>query len=241
VLGVLAGLGGLAACGTTAPVSAPGEHPSAPPNTLSAAQRAAGWQLLFDGRTTDGWRGWGREDVPPGWQVQDGALTLVGAGGDLVTRESFGDFELALQWRVSAGGNSGLFYRAAGDEQQPIYACAPEMQVLDNAAHGPDLDPLQSAGADYALHAPAADVTRPPGQWNDARIVARGAHVEYWLNGVELLEFEAWSDDWEARVAASKFAEMPGYGRARRGAIGLQDHGDAVAFRNIRIRPLDVD
>jgi hypothetical protein len=142
-----------------------------------------------------------------------------------------------LEWKVGPAGNSGIMFRVTGDAKLP-YETGPEMQVLDNAGHKDGAAPVTAAGSNYALHAPVRDVTRPVGEWNAVRLVVRGAHVEHWLNGVKLLEYELWSPDWEARVKASKFATMPGYGRAKRGHLVLQDHNDPVWYRNIRVRPL---
>ncbi|HEX5726027.1 MAG TPA: DUF1080 domain-containing protein [Longimicrobiaceae bacterium] len=208
-------------------------------NQLTAQEQADGWRLLFDGRTTAGWRGYRQAAIPAGWQVVDGALTRVAQAGDIVTEEEFDSFELALEWRVASGGNSGVFFHVVEDSTLDyVWRSGPEMQVLDNAAHPDGRDPLTSAGSNFALHAPVRDVTRPAGEWNAARLVVDGAHVEHWLNGVRLLEYELGSADWEARVRGSKFAAMPRYGRAPRGHLALQDHGDRVAFRSIRIRTL---
>jgi hypothetical protein len=207
-----------------------------PPNTLTAEERAAGWRLLFDGRTLEGWRGYKR-DAPQGWAVEDGTIARTGPGGDIMTVEQFGSFELALEWKISPGGNSGIFYR--GTEQGVhIWESAPEMQVLDNTKHPDGKTAVTSAGANYGLHPPARDVTRPVGEWNQVRLVVNGPHVEHWLNGVKVVEYEQWSPEWEALVKASKFSTMPSYGRARQGHLALQDHGDPVWFRSIRIRPL---
>jgi hypothetical protein len=208
-------------------------------NTLTPQEKAAGWRLLFDGTTVGGWRGFKAEAPPAGWTAVDGVLTRDGKGGDLLTVEEFDDFELRLEWKVTKGGNSGIFYRGIEDSDA-IYWSAPEMQVLDNAGHRDGKTPATSAGSNYALHAPVRDVTKPLGEWNEVRIIAKGAHVEHWMNGVKLLEYELWSPDWEARVNASKFKDYPGYGRANKGHIGLQDHGDPVWYRNIKIRPLAV-
>ncbi len=207
-----------------------------PPNRLTAEEEAAGWKLLFDG-TLEGWRGYRRDDVPPGWQARDGALVFTprGRGGTIITVDQYADFELALEWRVSEGGNSGIFYRVTEEEVQP-YWTGPEMQVLDNAGHRDGSTPETSAGSNYALHAPSEDVTRPVGEWNQVRIMVRGAQVEHWMNGVRILAYELWSDEWRALVQRSKFGEWPGYGMAPAGHIGLQDHGDPVWFRNIKIR-----
>jgi hypothetical protein len=212
-------------------------HDNAMPNTLTAAERADGWRLLFDGESTDGWRGYGRPDMPDGWRVVDGALTRVGPGGDIITEDVFRDFELALEWNVASGGNSGIFYRAI-EGDGPIYMFAPEMQVLDDDAHADGLSRLTAAGANYGLFPAPEGVVRPAGEWNAVRIRVEGSHVTYWLNGERIIDYELGGPDWEARVAASKFAEWPDFGRAAEGHIGLQDHGDRVAFRSIRIREL---
>ena len=204
-------------------------------NTLSPAEVAAGWRLLFDGRTTTGWRRYRAGAPAAGWDVVDGELTRVSSGGDIVTDEQFGDFELLLDWKVPPAGNSGLFFRAT-EAHAAIFESAPEVQILDNLGHPDGRTPLTSASANYGLHAPERDVTRPVGEWNSTRLVARGAHVEHWLNGVKVVDYDIGSADWLRRVAESKFRDWPDYGKAARGHIGLQDHGDRVAFRNIKIR-----
>jgi hypothetical protein len=146
-------------------------------------------------------------------------------------------FELVLDWRVAPGGNSGVFFRA--DESQPqIYMSAPEVQILDDAGHRDGASELTSAGSNYALHAAPRGVVRPAGEWNRLRLKVEGATVSQWLNGVHMITYELGSADWQARVAASKFSQWPVYGTLPRGHIGLQDHGDVVAFRNIRVREL---
>jgi len=207
------------------------------PNQLTPQERAAGWRLLFDGQTTSGWRGYKQRAAPAGWQVVDGALTRVGGGGDILTSEEFADFELAFEWNIAPGGNSGVFYRAT-EEAAAIWQSAPEFQILDNAGHKDGQKPETSAGSNYALNAPTRDATRRPGAWNQARIVAKGGRVEHWLNGEKIVEYEVGSPDWTKRVAASKFAPYPGYGRASSGRIALQDHGDRVAFRSIKVRTI---
>lgn len=208
-----------------------------PMNQLTPQERQAGWRLLFNGQTTDGWRGYGREDMPDGWRVESGLLVRGAGGGDIITTEQFEDFELALDWKVGPAGNSGVFYRAV-ETDDPIYFSAPEMQILDDAGHADGGAPLTSAGSNYGLHAAPRGVVRPAGEWNTARILVDGNHVEHWLNGQKVVEYELHSDDWKQRVAASKFAAWPAYGQASRGHIGLQDHGDRVEFRNIRVRVL---
>jgi hypothetical protein len=202
------------------------------------ARYAGGWlNLLVDPAVQ--WRGYRQDSLPGGWRFDPATreLTRAAAAGDLITRAQWSDFELELEWKVGPRGNSGIFYRA-NEGTTRIYENAPEYQILDNTGHPDGRNSGTSAGANYALHAPAADVTRPVGEWNEARIVAVGAHVEHWLNGVKVVEYEMGSADWAARVQASKFAQWPTYGLATRGHIGLQDHGDVVSFRNIRIREL---
>jgi 3-keto-disaccharide hydrolase len=218
---------------------------AAEPNTLTDAEKSAGWKLLFDGKTTQGWRGYKMQAMPPGWTVMDGALVRVkggaggkGAGGgdDIVTTEEFESFELQLEWKIVANGNSGVLYHVS-EEPVTAWHFAPEVQILDNGPHG-DRVKTQHAGACYDLYAPSKDVTRPVGQWNHFRIVVKGPHVEHWLNGEKVVEYELWSADWKARVASSKFKDMPKFATFRKGPIALQDHSDRIEFRNIKIRPL---
>ncbi len=207
------------------------------PPSLTAEEKAAGWRLLFDGTSLAGWRSYKTETPPSGWRVSGGELIRDGAGADLMTSEQFGDFELRLDWKISKNGNSGIIYRATTEGPDP-WSTGPEFQVLDNAGHADGKSPLTSAGSNYAVNPPVKDVTKPVGEWNSIRLIAKGNHVEHWMNGVKLLEYEIGSPDWEQRVKASKFATMPGYGRAKRGHLVLQDHGDVVSYRNIKIRAL---
>ena len=195
------------------------------------------WRPLFDGRSLAGWRSFTSDAPAAGWRALDGMLVRDGSGGDLLTADEFGDFELRLQWKIAAGGNSGIFFRVRREGAQ-VWECGPEMQILDNARHVDGKEPRTSAGANYGLHAPVRDVTRPVGEWNDVTLRVADAHVEHWLNGVKVVEYQRWSREWEALVKSSKFVTLPAYGRARRGHIALQDHGDPVWFRDLRIRPL---
>lgn len=222
----------LSAC-TTAP------RPSGDAGTvLTAAERAEGWRVLFDGSSLDAWRGYRQPVLPAGWQAIEGSLVLTAAGaGDIITREQFRNFDLRLEWKVAPGGNSGIFYRAT-EEGNYIWQSASEMQVLDDERHADGQSQLTSAGSNFALYPVPRGVLRPAGEWNSVRLLVNESHVEHWLNGVKVVEYELGSAEWETRVRASKFATMPLYGRAPRGHIGLQDHGDRVEFRNIRIRVL---
>lgn len=206
-------------------------------NVLTEAERADGWELLFDGATTNGWRGFRQEAMPDGWQVLDGSLARVARGGDIITDRVFQDFELKLDWRVESGGNSGIFYRV-DEGVETIYHSAPEYQILDDAGHADGGSELTSAGSIYGLYPAPRGAVRPAGEWNESHIVVRGNQVEHWLNGVQTASYELYSEDWERRVRESKFNDWPPYGRASSGNIGLQDHGDPVWYRNIKIRPL---
>jgi hypothetical protein len=206
-------------------------------NTLTPEEKAAGWKLLFDGKSLAGWRGFKSPTPPEGWKAIDGLLVRESGGGDLMTVEQYGDFELRLDWRISEGGNSGIMFRVTPDGEETWHS-GPEMQVLDNTRHKDGANPLTSAGSNYALYAPVRDVTKPVGEWNTVRLIAKGNHVEHWLNDVKVVEYELFSPDWEKRVQASKFGEIPPYGRAKRGHIAIQDHGDRVWYRNIKIKPL---
>jgi hypothetical protein len=208
------------------------------PNTLSDAERRAGWRLLFDGTSLNGWRQYQGDTLPTAWKVVDGVITKNVGTRDIVTRDQYGDFELTFDWKLGTGGNAGVFYRAT-EEYERIYWSATEYQLLDDPNHRDGRNPTTSAGAAYALYEAPRGAVKPAGEWNTGRIVARGAHVEHWLNGVKMADFEAGSPEWEARVKASKFKDWPNYGRARRGLVALQgDHEGDLALRNIKIREI---
>jgi hypothetical protein len=227
----------LLAGGAAALLMATGITAQQPMNTLTEAERAAGWTLLFDGRSLDGWRGYNMPSLPGSWAAQDGTLARVGGGGDLITAAQYDDFELAFEWRVETGGNSGVFYRGVEGEQV-IYHSAPEYQVLDDPNHADGRSPITSAGSNYALTPAPRGNVKPAGEWNSGRISVRGRQVEHWLNGTRVVAYELRSDEWAETVANSKFVEWPAYGMAERGHIGLQDHGDPVWYRNMKLRVL---
>jgi hypothetical protein len=207
-----------------------------PMNTLTPAEKQAGWSLLFDGKTTAGWRGFKTVAPDAGWHVADGALSPdPKASKDIMTKETFGDFDLCFEWKISPKGNSGVMYRVTEDGDE-TYWSGPEYQVLDNSRGEP---PLQRAGALYDLYAPQGAMTRPVGEYNQGRIVIRKGHVEHWLNGVKVVEFDLGSEEFKAKVAASKFKAWPMFGQGATGHIALQNHGDDVAYRNIKVRRLD--
>jgi Domain of Unknown Function (DUF1080) len=231
-------LNGLAAL-TLLAAGASGQGSAQPPGDTAPTKAAAGtWQPLFDGTTTAAWRGYGSDALPDGWRIVDGTLTKDGAVGDLVTRSTFKNFELELEWKIGRAGNSGIFYRGTF-EYDHIYWSAPEYQLLDDANAPDGRNRLTAAGAVYGLYAAPAGVLKPFGEWNKTRIIVDGAHVEHWLNGQKIAAYEFRSPDWTARVAASKFSAYPHYGLADQGVIGIQgDHAGTLALRNIRIRTL---
>ena len=227
-----------------------GDATDPPPNTLTEAERNAGWRLLFDGETTDGWRGYNRETFPDtGWAVVDGMLVVgatagdpdVAIGGDIVTTESFSDFDLKFDFMLSEVANSGVLYRVIEADSFAIWNNAPEYQVLDDPAYVEmgtmDMN-THLTGDNYDLHSAGEKTLHGPGEWNSARIRVANNHVEHWLNGVKTVEYVLGSPEWEALVAASKFEPFPRYGRAASGPIGLQDHGRNVFYRNIKVLPL---
>jgi hypothetical protein len=206
--------------------------------SLTAEQRAAGWRPLFDGSSTSAWRGYKSQTFPSGWRIVDGVLTKSGSVEDIMTRDQFGNFQLAFDWKLSPGGNAGVFYRGT-EEYDKIYWSAPEYQLLDDAGHPDGQSRLTSAGADYALYPSPAGVVKPADQWNSTLIVADGNRIQHWLNGQKLLEYEVGSPDWEAKYKASKFVTYPNYGRAKQGYIAIQgDHDGTLSIRNIRIREI---
>jgi hypothetical protein len=227
-LGAAALAAALAMLGTTMTAQMP---------MLTAQEKSEGWKLLFDGKSLAGWRGYTSEKPPTGWRASNGELIRDGEGGDLMTADQYGDFDLRFEWKVTENGNSGVIYRIAATEEFP-WQTGPEYQILHNAGHRDGKNPITSAASNYAVNPPSRDVTKPVGEWNEGRLVARGNVIEHWLNGVKVVEYEIGSADWEARVKASKFAKLKDYGRIKRGYIALQDHGDLVSYRNIKIRPL---
>ena len=221
-------------------------------NALTDAERAEGWTLLFDGQSLDGWHGYSGKSLDS-WTIEDCAIKSKGtednyatesSGGDLrgdiVTDGEYENFELGIDWKTTTGGNSGLMYGVVEDEQyDAAWKTGPEYQFLDDVGFPEPLEDWQLAGANYAMHAASADkLLEPVGEWNTAKIVVNGNHIEHWLNGRKVLEFERWGDEWNALKNSGKWAEAPDYGDSKVGRIVLQDHGSVFWFRNIRIREI---
>lgn len=212
-----------------------------PPNTLTDAERAAGWRLLFDGRTTAGWRGFRRSDFPTnGWDVSEGCLRHLpkGGGGDIVTVDSFTDYEFAFDWFINARGNGGVKYFIT--EARPGDAVGHEYQLLGETSLAEVRgNRLHATASFYDVLPVGPDFPfRPPETWNQSRIVVRGNHVEHWLNGSRVLEYDLGSDAVKAGVARSKFRNVAGFATKFPHRILLQDHGGDVRFRNLKLRPL---
>lgn len=226
-------------------------------NTLTEAEKAEGWILLFDGKTFAGWRGLGRNGIPEGhWVLDNGAIKKVPSGevpqqedgqplqgGDIMTTRSFENFELYLEWKISPAGNSGIKYNVSEEmstSYPPKYAALGfEYQILDDERH-PDAKKggNRTASALYDLIAPEGKTLKPVGEFNTARIIFRGNHGEHWLNGIKVLEYELETPQMDALLAASKYRDIPGFAKKRKGHIILQDHTDAVWYRNIKIREI---
>jgi len=210
---------------------------SAQTPTLTAAETADGWKLMFDGKSLAGWRGYKTEKPSDGWRPDDGLLVRLGGGGDLMTVEEYGDFDMRFEWKITEYGNSGVIYRIGTTEPYPWHT-GPEYQVLDNGRHPDGKSPLTSSGSNYAVDPPIKDVTKPVGQWNEGRIVAKGNHVEHWLNGIKVLEYERGSKEFKDLVKVSKYVIWKNFGEAKQGHILLQDHGFEVNYKNIKIKEL---
>ncbi len=223
---------------------------ASPQNVLTEAEAADGWELLFDGKTLDQWKDYNGDSLTQPWHVVDGCIQANGDGSDLsgyiVTKKQYENFILDWDWKLSYGGNSGMLYHVLEDPYFKVpYVTGPEYQLIDNdgweAENAPTkLEEWQRLGVDYAMHLPDPDsmFVNPQGEWNNSRIVCDNGHVEHWLNGHKILEFDAYTDDWFARKNSGKWETAPEYGLARRGVICLQDHGYPASFRNLKIKEL---
>ena len=223
-----------------ASLTLPAHRETEDPNALTAAEEKAGWASLFDGGSAEHWRAFRGESMPEkGWEVADGALhKIAGAGGgDLVTRAQYKDFELAFEWKVADGANSGIMYHVT-EQHGSTWRTGPEYQILDDARHRDGRNPKTAAGSLYAMIAAEPKTLKSVGEWNTGRIVVVGNHLEHWLNGRRVVDCEMHGERWNELVAGSKFKTMPGFGDEPTGHIALQDHGDDVWFRAIKIRDL---
>ena len=217
---------------------------TANPNALSAAERKDGWKPLFDGKTTQGWHSYGKTTASAEWEVQDGALHLNkskgGDRGDLVTDAAFDNFDLKLEWKISPKGNSGIIFYVNDDatKYEEPYFTGLEMQVLDNEGHPDGKIHKHRAGDLYDLIACSKETVKPVGQWNEAEIRSKNGELKLFLNGVNVVTTTLWDDNWKTMVAGSKFKQWPDFGTFKSGKIDLQDHGNEVWYRNIKIKSL---
>jgi len=205
-----------------------------PPNTLNAAELSSGWKLLFDGKSTEGWRNYKQDSVNAGWKIVDGALTRADKGaGDIITKAEYSSFELKIDFKISPAGNSGIIYHVNEANDAP-WQSGPEIQIQDNdKGHDP-----QKCGWLYQLYPATEDATKPAGQWNTLHILITPEKCVHTMNGVKYCEYVKGSDDWNKKVAASKFSAFDGFGKPTSGFICLQDHNDLVSYQNVFIRPI---
>jgi len=210
-------------------------------NKLTDKEIREGWQLLFDGQSMDQWRCY-KMDKVQGWAIEDGAMVALGLpdgqGGDIVSREVYKDFELKIEWKVAQNSNSGIFFHVVeGDDYSTVYMTGPEYQLLDDVG-SPESAPKNNSGANYDVHPPKFGQVKTLDEWNTAKIVVKGAHVEHWLNDRKVVEYEMWSPEWLELKNKSKWKNVAGYCKYKEGFIALQDHGGVTSFRNIKIRKL---
>jgi 3-keto-disaccharide hydrolase len=218
-------------------------------NVLSEQEKAEGWELLFDGNSLNGWKRFNHDTIGPLWTVQEGVIVCDGQGlgegtadigGSLITTRSFGNFELSIDWKLSPGGNSGIIYHVVEDPKyKHDYETGPEFQIMDDAGWKDELKEAQKVGSNYDMY-PAAPTKKvnAVGEWNNARLVYNNGHVEHWLNGEKVVEFDEGSPDFTERYKKSKWVDYPDWNKVKSGAISLQDHGAPVYFRNIKIKAL---
>lgn len=222
------------------------EDPAGP---FPEATAESEWMSLFDGKTLQGWKRYNADRIGKLWKVEDGMIVCYSEGGGeatneeggtLITVEQFENFELMLDWKISPGGNSGILYHVVEDPKYShAYVTGPEYQLVDDSAF-PEINGTRKTAASYDMFAPSSDKKlHPPGEWNTAKIVYRNGQVEHWLNGEKVLEFEEGSEQWKAQLKKSKWLAYPGWGQYKKGAIGLQDHGNHTWFKNIRIKKLN--
>jgi len=213
------------------------------PDTLSNEETTAGWKLLFDGKSLNGLRTY-KNKTSDSWSAKDGVLHCKGSDSDksdmradIITINQFENFELSLDWKISPKGNSGIMYLVT-EGPEAAYMTGPEYQIADDKGFPTKLEDWQQTGASYAMN-PAPDAApNAVGEWNQTRIVVNKGHVEHWLNGKKIVEYELWSDQWKANKAKGKWKDTPGYGMSKKGHIALQDHGSEAWFKNIKIKEL---
>jgi hypothetical protein len=209
-------------------------------NTLTPAEQKAGWILLFDGKTTKGWKPYGSQPAD-GWEVVNGQLHCkegeVAHRADFMTTEQYDNFELTFDWKINKGFNSGVIYRVE-EGDRASYETGPEYQLIDDEGYPDKLEDWQKSGSDYAMHPPTSVEAKPAGEYNQTKIIVNGAHVEHWLNGKKVVDFDLWTPEWNALKEKSKWKDAKLYGMIKKGNIALQDHGGGIWFKNIKLHKL---
>jgi hypothetical protein len=218
-------------------------------NKLSTQEKTQGWKLLFDGKTTSGWHSYGYKSVGNAWNISDGTLHLdvankknwpANESKDIVTNDEYDNFHLKADWKLAKKGNSGIIFYVHEDKTKypNTYETGPEMQVLDNAGHADAKIPKHRAGDLYDLISSSREPVKPAEEWNHAEIICNNGKLQFFLNGVSIVTTTMWNDDWKKMVANSKFKSMPDFGTFKKGKIALQEHGEEVWYKNIKIRRL---
>jgi hypothetical protein len=216
-------------------------------NILTNDEKTQGWALLFDGKTLTGWKGYNKDTIPSRWIVKDYILQTAGKQiikhdneltGDIITTDQFESFELSWEWKMTPQGNSGVIYHVVEGKNAETFATGPEYQLLDDKGWPDKLKNSQLTGSDYDMYPATNAILKPVGEWNKSIIKANGPHVEHWLNGIKVVDYNLWSDDWKAKLKTSKWVEYPDYGLSKSGHIALQYHGGEVYFRAIKIKKL---
>lgn len=209
-------------------------------NTLTKKEKKEGWTLLFDGKTLKGWKGF-KDRAAAGWQVENGQLMCkegnIQGRSDLITTAMYENFELKIDWKIAPKHNSGIIYMVT-EEAGATYETGPEYQLIDDLGYPDPLKDVQLSGANYDMNPPAKKVAKPAGEYNETRILVNKGHVEHWLNGVKVVEYELWTPEWEQTRANSKWKDVETYGQSASGYLALQDHGGGVWFKNIKLRKL---
>ena len=216
---------------------------SAPVNTVTEKETAAGWVSLFDGNSFNGWHGYNMEGIPTEWSVEDGALTMKFVDGaesqDIITNKVYGSYALSLEYKMAPGANSGIIFQVNEDAKYNYpYETGPEFQILDNAAWGDKVKDVQRNACNYEMYIAEGDFDKPIGEWNQALLIVDGNKVTQYLNGVKVVEYEKYSADWTARRDSGKWADYPDYGKYDDGNIALQNHGTQVWFRSVKLKEL---
>lgn len=209
-------------------------------NKLTKKEKKEGWKLLFDGKSMKGWRAYNNK-ASDGWEIINGELynkqTGVNNRSDIITVDQYDNFELTFDWKVAKGANSGVMYHVI-ETDRPSFESGPEYQLIDDIGYPGGLQNSQKSGADYDMHAPITMAAKPAGEYNQTRLIVNNGHVEHWLNGQKVADFEMWTPEWNELKAKSKWKDVTDYGIAKKGYIALQDHGGGVWFRNVKIRKL---